>query len=379
MPTDSPKNSPENVNSPENSANARRDALKKIALGSAAIAAGAFGGFVSREEKILAAQLDADSPQTETSAAPQAAENATAAKPDAVSGATRTSFDVPKRAELVEKIPLSQIGELKLSRVFLGGNLIGGWAHSRDLIYVSDLVKAYHTKNKVFETFYIAEECGINAFLGHTSLQDMVADYWKWTDGKIQYIADCGDDPETIRRAIDKGAAGCYIQGETTDRLVREGKFDLLEKCFTTIKDGGVVAGIGAHRIETLRAVVDAGIAPDFWMKTYHPLNYWSARHPQEHDNVFCRRPDETREFMESRPEPWIAFKVLAAGALRPAEGFRYAFEGGADFLCVGMYDFQIIDNVNTAVDVLKSNPTRTRPWRTEDVERVDETEEEDV
>jgi hypothetical protein len=27
----------------------------------------------------------------------------------------------------------------------LGGNLIGGWAHARDLIYVDKLVKAYHT------------------------------------------------------------------------------------------------------------------------------------------------------------------------------------------------------------------------------------------
>ena len=34
-----------------------------------------------------------------------------------------------------------KIGNLKVSRIFCGGNLIGGWAHSRDLIYVSSLVK----------------------------------------------------------------------------------------------------------------------------------------------------------------------------------------------------------------------------------------------
>lgn len=349
------------------SRNSRREALKKIALGSAAaVTAGtaAFGGFISREEKILADQITQD-------AAP--ATPADAPKADGVSTATRTTFEMPKRAELVEKIPLSKIGETKLSRVILGGNLIGGWAHARDLIYVSDLVKAYHTKLKVFETFYIAEECGVNTFLGHTSLQDMVADYWKWTDGKIQYFADCGDNPETIQRAIDKGAAGCYIQGETTDRLVREGKFDLLEKCFRTIKDANVTAGMGAHRIESLRAVVEKGFLPDFWMKTFHHHDYWSVKHPQEHDNVFCRKPDETREFMASRPEPWIAFKVLAAGAIHPESGFRFAYEGGADFLCVGMYDFQIVDNINVAVKVLKSELKRSRPWRTENIEREEE------
>ena len=354
----------------------RRDMLKRMTLGTAAAAA-TFGGFKSLEEKCLAARLAdektapdaaADKAAVEKAAADKAADGAV--KPDAVSGATRTSFEMPQRAKLVEKIPLSKIGSTELSRVILGGNLIGGWAHSRDLIYVSDLVKAYHTKLKVFETFYIAEECGVNTFLGHTSLQDMVADYWKWTDGKIQYIGDCGDSPEAIQRAIDKGAAGCYIQGETTDRLVREEKYDLLEKCFDTIKKSGKVAGIGAHRVESLRKVVEKGFIPDFWMKTFHHHDYWSVKHPQEHDSVFCRKPDETRAFMEERPEPWIAFKVLAAGAIRPESGFKFAYEGGADFLCVGMYDFQVVDDINTAVAVLKGPLNRTRPWRTENIER---------
>jgi hypothetical protein len=34
------------------------------------------------------------------------------------------------------KMPYGQIKNLKVSRIFCGGNLIGGWAHSRDLIYV---------------------------------------------------------------------------------------------------------------------------------------------------------------------------------------------------------------------------------------------------
>ena len=41
-----------------------------------------------------------------------------------------------------------------------------------------------------------------------------------------------------------------------------------------------------------------------------------------------------------------------------------YAFENGADFICVGMYDFQIVDDVNIALDVLKSDLQRRRPWR---------------
>src|SRR3990167_4860556 len=49
-------------------------------------------------------------------------------------------------------LPFGKIKNLKISRLFCGGNLIGGWAHSRDLTYVSTLVKAYHTDEKIFET-----------------------------------------------------------------------------------------------------------------------------------------------------------------------------------------------------------------------------------
>ena len=40
------------------------------------------------------------------------------------------------------KLPLGKIKDLEISRIICGGNLIGGWAHSRDLMYVSTLVKA---------------------------------------------------------------------------------------------------------------------------------------------------------------------------------------------------------------------------------------------
>jgi hypothetical protein len=60
---------------------------------------------------------------------------------------------------------------------------------------------------------------------------------------------------------------------------------------------------------------------------------------------------------------PWIAFKVLAAGAIPPAEGFPYAFDGGADFLCVGMFDFQIEEDVELIRRSVAAAQTRRRPW----------------
>ena len=67
--------------------------------------------------------------------------------------------------------------------------------------------------------------------------------------------------------------------------------------------------------------------------------------------------------FMSGVTRPWIAYKVLAAGAIPPAHGFRYAFQNGADFAAVGMFDFQVADDVATANSVLDRIVTRDRPW----------------
>jgi hypothetical protein len=131
----------------------------------------------------------------------------------------------------------------------------------------------------------------------------------------------------------------------------------------------------------TVRKCVEAGFDPDFWVKTLHKDDYWSATpeksrvpfdeisssndHDRSHDNMWCNNPKETIEFMAKLKKPWIAFKILAAGAIHPREAFQWCFENGADFICVGMFDFQIVDNTAIAEKALKTvaQKGRARPW----------------
>ena len=91
-------------------------------------------------------------------------------KPDASTGATLKSFNFASLGDLKGRVPKGRIGNLELSRLIMGGNLIGGWAHSRDLIYVSKLVKAYHSDEKVMMTLQLAEKCGIDTIITNPSL-----------------------------------------------------------------------------------------------------------------------------------------------------------------------------------------------------------------
>ena len=84
----------------------RRDFLKKSIIGSAAAASA-----LSLEEKALLAGVN---------------------KP-------------AKSGEAVKGMPTGKIGKVTISRLICGGNLTNGYAHSRDLIYVSDLLKKYFT------------------------------------------------------------------------------------------------------------------------------------------------------------------------------------------------------------------------------------------
>ena len=67
---------------------------------------------------------------------------------------------------------------------------------------------------------------------------------------------------------------------------------------------------------------------------------------------------------METAPCVIMGFKVLAAGAIEPEDGFNWAFRNGADFICVGMFDFHIRRNVKTVREILASKLDRSRPWR---------------
>ncbi len=298
---------------------------------------------------------------------------------DGESGPTIVIKEAVDLRQLKKPIPQGRLGDLEIGRIICGGNLISGFAHSRDLIYVSQFLKNYFTETKVMDTFWLCEQCGINATAVSVRPEPVkiLNNYWKH-GGKMKWVAPAHpkeDDYKTnIDFAIDNGAGAVMIMGNVGDNWARAGKFELMAEVIDYIKSRGVPAGLAGHELDTIKGAEQHNVGAEFYMKTLHSRDYWSWKPEQEKDkmiidnysidNYWERTPEETIQYMESLDKPWIAFKTLAAGAVHPKKGFRYAFENGADFICVGMFDYQIVDDANILTGILDSaNFKRTREW----------------
>lgn len=285
-------------------------------------------------------------------------------------------------------LPCGKIAGVSISRLIIGGNLIGGWAHSRDLIYVSRLFREYNTEAKVFQTLDLAMACGINAIQLDPACWGVISKYNRHRNPKIQTIVcvplleDRAKMKEVIQRQVDMGATMIYSHGGVTDNhFMHGGSTEPVAQMIDLIHEQKLPAGVGGHSLQIPKKCEEAKIPVDFYMKTLHTDRYWSATpkenrkeydwlsgnandHNANNDAMWCNNPEETAEFMERVEKPWLAFKVLAAGAIHPNVGFTYAFRNGADFIVVGMFDFQVEADVRTAIEAIQKAANRKRPWR---------------
>ena len=308
-------------------------------------------------------------------AAAGAANRTQAAPPKSESSAQPSSTEA-------DTMPCGTIAGAKISRLLLGGNLISGCMHARDLKYVGPLFRAYADEEKILETLKLAEGHGINTVF-ETGAK-YIDRYNRECKGHMQFIphirVDIGKSEshlkDHIKQQVDTGAVALYVWGVSGDNLVKAGEIKLLAKAVELAKAHDLPIGVGGHSLLVPMACEKHRVPCDFYVKTFHSDDYPSAT-PKElrkefgwfgggkgwYDNMWCINAEETAEFMKKVTKPWIAFKVLAAGAFYPRQGFAYAIKNGADFMAVGMFDFQIKENCETARRLIQREKNRERPW----------------
>jgi hypothetical protein len=299
----------------------------------------------------------------------------------------KLDLDDPDVVVQQAKMPVGKIGSLTLGRLMSGSNLISMNMHARDLDYVRDLAAHYNTEDRIFMTLKRCEELGVNSIVlkNHNFKRFRLARYWDEWGGRMKWLADViTTDIDRYERLLvehlELGASAAYLWGGASDIWYYQNKQDHIVRAFEIMKRYDIPVGIGAHRLEPIAFCEKEGLVPDFYIKTLHHDRYWSAHpegkrrfmemyeresphHDEYHDNMFCHDHDETIAFMQDVKVPWIAFKILAAGAIPPKDGFAFAFENGADFVCVGMFDFQVDEDVELTRQCVAQAEQRRRPW----------------
>ncbi len=296
-------------------------------------------------------------------------------------------MDEPAVAAKRNKMPVGKIGNLTFGRLMSGSNLISMNMHARDLDYVSALATHYNTEQRVLMTLKRCEEHGINGIVlkSHNFKRFRLSKYWDEWGSQMKWLADViTTDINKYEKLLDEhlelGASAAYLWGGASDIWYHQNKKDNIIRAYEIMRKYDFPVGICAHRIEPIKFCEKEGLKPDFYMKTLHHDRYWSAHpranrrfiemfekesedHAEYHDNMFCCDFEETIDFMQDVKVPWIAFKVLAAGAIDVMDGLRSAYAGGADFICLGMFDFQVQEDVALTCKAIAESTNRKRRW----------------
>lgn len=251
-------------------------------------------------------------------------------------------------------LPTVKLGQTDITRLIVGGNPFSGnshWSNARDWE-----MRDFFTGERIKQTLFHCEECGINTMLlrGDMHIMRLIYEYRK-EGGKMNWIAMTGSEflsyDGNVNQMMQYGPQAIYHHGSVTDALFKEGKYDEIRRRIGVIKEKGVPAGLGTHMPEVIDYAEDHGWDVDFYMACVYNI----SRTDRESSAITGKANGEEifdpsdipvmyRKIRET-PKPCLAFKILGAArrcdtqdSVRAA--FCEAFENikDTDAVVVGVY-----------------------------------------
>lgn len=247
---------------------------------------------------------------------------------------------------------MAKMGDHQVSRLICGGNPFGGHAHG-NLAYLGKLFREYFTDDKIAETLQVSAANGINTAL--IEIEDNILrslDLYEERMGhRIQWICQIPPDrkevglmkhmKQQIQIASDNKAMAAFIQGAATEDMFASGQTEELRELIALMREKGIVPGVCSHHPEIIEKADELELGAEFYMMTLNRVDY------------HCDDPEAAKAAMKKLDTPFLSFKVLGAGRDEPEAGFRNAFDAGATFIAVGMFDFQAKENAELVNKIL--------------------------
>jgi len=257
-------------------------------------------------------------------------------------------------------LPTVNFCGLTLTRLVLGANPFGGFSHQnreRDKEMV-----AYHTVDRILETWERAEAAGINAMVTNNESAHVVQAVREYLGGggKLQWIAqvNCRIQPD-MEKALDEAVAiGCkalYIHGGQVDNLFCRKDEATLRRWCGHARSLGVPIGCAGHTPEA-HMWVDHLQITDF-----HAVPFFTCGSVHNGEGEKFSLSDMLRAVacIKQIQQPCIGYKIMGAGRIDARMAFEYAFDNikPGDVVNVGMHrgdkDNMVEENASLAREFL--------------------------
>jgi hypothetical protein len=239
----------------------------------------------------------------------------------------------------------TQFGDVKVSRLILGGNPFSGFSHQnpdRD----KEMVR-YYTTARIKDTMDEAESLGMNTFLGRADkhIRRTLMEYWN-DGGEIQWFAQTAPEFSSlsgnVAQAINTGASAVYIHGGQMDYFYAQDQLDTVKEIVRQIKEAGAAVGVAGHTPK-VHAWANEHLDLDFHMCSYYnptPRDK-NAEHVHGATEVFAPEDrDAMVALIQELRAPAIHYKIFAAGRTDPKEAFEFVAQHlrPQDAVCIGVY-----------------------------------------
>ena len=122
-------------------------------------------------------------------------------KAEAITSATVKVHEFTALASLKAKMSEHvKIGDVEVSRLALGGDLMAGHAHARDLIWTDEFMSIYHTGGTLERTVRYCTFCGIDAVFAEPSFAVRILEHFS-LDGYFDRICGASMDEKRVSKA----------------------------------------------------------------------------------------------------------------------------------------------------------------------------------
>jgi hypothetical protein len=228
-------------------------------------------------------------------------------------------------------IPQVTIAGVRIPRMIIGSNPIGGWSHSvRNL---SLAMPDYFTLERTVAFVRRCEGSGLDVWLSYWSEKPLKALRTLWAGGsKIRpfFLGKlnaerqlCGAESEIKEDLRSYRPLFCVHHGSKTDSLFRSGQHQVVHDFVKKVHDElGIPAGVSAHNPANIQYMEDQGWEVDL----YQTCLYYVTRPKEEIraklgtallDEPYLESDrDEMLKVIQQVKKPCLAFKILGAGRL---------------------------------------------------------------